>query len=74
MEDKQLICTKLRDTLKLMRQNSDLLDLIYVQEPNGNSHVLAVYPQGRIHINTTYDSGIALIVDVLKKLGGGDCG
>lgn len=68
MEDKQLICTRFRDTLKLTRQYHDLLDLIYVAQPNGDSYVLAVFLGGRKRVNTSGDSGTAMLKDILTQL------
>lgn len=68
MENKQLICTRFRDVLKLTRQYHDLLDLIYVSQPNGRSYVLAVFAGGRKHVNTSGDSGTAMLKDILTQL------
>ena len=49
-------------------QYSDLLDLVYVQEPKGRSYVLAVFAGGCKRINTTGDSGWGMIIDIIKQL------
>ena len=63
MENKQEICNKLCETLKLTRSAYDLVSLEYIEE---TETVLATFENGSIKINVACDSGIAMIRDICK--------
>lgn len=67
-ENKQLICDKFCETLRLTRNYHDLLRLEYVEEDVNHSHVVAWFPGGTLDINTSLDSGWAMIQDIVKRL------
>ena len=66
MEDKQLICIHLTQTLRLTRGASDLLTLQYDPE---RDVVTAVFQYGTRVINVCGDSGTAMIRDIVNNLG-----
>lgn len=69
MEDKQMICDKLLETLQLTRQYEDLQSLIYLREGVDHETVMALFAQGStLEINVSMDSGAAMVRDVLKAL------
>lgn len=67
-EDHQKICDRLVLALRCTRQYSDLYSLTYVVEDENNSHVIAKFPGGVIEINTSMDSGWAMIKDIIDHL------
>ena len=68
MEDKQRICDRLLETLKLTRQLYDLIDLDYIE---GKELVVAHFEGGgKKEINVAMDSGIAMIRDIIRAIGG----
>lgn len=68
MEDKQRICDRLLETLKLTRQLYDLIDLDYIEE---KELVVAHFEGGgKKEINVAMDSGIAMIRDIIRAIGG----
>lgn len=68
MENHQQICDYLVLALRRTRQYSDLYSLTYVAEDEYNSHVIAKFPGGQIKINTSMDSGWAMIKDIIDHL------
>ena len=72
MEDKQKICDLLLETLQATRLYSDLKSLTYVtpKQPNRYDSYVEVKFQsggGRI-INTSMDSGYAMIRDIMNHI------
>lgn len=68
MEDKQRICDRLLETLKLTRLGTDLIDLDYIEE---SEIVVAHFEDGgKREINVACDSGIAMIKDIIRGIGG----
>jgi len=68
MEDKDLICELLTETLQQTRMFKDLELLTYKSKP-GIEIVKAVFTDGKEYkVNVHMDSGIALISDVIKAL------
>lgn len=68
MENKQMICDRLLETLKLTRQLYDLIDLDYIEE---KELVVAHFEGGgKKEINVAMDSGIAMIRDIIRGIGG----
>ena len=68
MENKQLICDRLLECLYLTRQLSDLIDLDYIKE---SEIVVAHFEDGgKREINVACDSGIAMIKDIIRGIGG----
>lgn len=66
VEDKQLICDYLLETLKLTRGQGDLETLIY--DPK-TEIVTGTYKNGgRIRINVACDSGVSMIRDIMAKM------
>jgi len=69
MENKQMICDKLLETLQLTRQYEDLQSLIYLRGGQDRETVTALFAQGSTQeINVSMDSGAAMIRDILKAL------
>ena len=68
MEDKQKICDRLLETLKLTRLGTDLIDLDYIKE----SEIVVAHFEGggKKEINVACDSGIAMIKDIIRGIGG----
>lgn len=66
IEDKQLICIRLTQTLRLTRGAEDLLTLYYNPE---REVVTAVFQYGTRVINVCGDSGTAMIRDIVNNLG-----
>jgi hypothetical protein len=65
-ENKQAICNSLTDTLNLTRCHSDLMALTYRPD---EEIVVAHYENGAVkEINVACDSGIAMIVDIIRGL------
>lgn len=69
-EDKREICEKLLQVLQTTRHLDDLVDLEYSGILTcGDEYVTALFRNGsRKTINVTYDSGYALIENVMKGL------
>lgn len=68
-EDKQMICNKLLEALRLTRQFEDLKSLVYVRESDDCETVTAIFEQGSTkEIDVSLDSGAALIRDILRAL------
>lgn len=68
MENKQLICDRLLECLYLTRQLYDLIDLDYIKE---KELVVAHFEGGgKKEINVAMDSGIAMIRDIIRAIGG----
>jgi hypothetical protein len=68
MENKQLICDRLLECLYLTRQLYDLIDLDYIKE---KELVVAHFEGGgKKEINVAMDSGIAMIKDIVRAIGG----
>lgn len=69
-EDKREICEKLLQALQATRYMDDLMDLEYSGTLTcGEEYVTALFRNGsRKTINITYDSGYALIQDVMEGL------
>lgn len=68
-EDKQMICNKLLEALRLTRQFEDLKSLVYVRESDDCETVTAIFEQGSTkEINVSLDSGAAMIRDILRAL------
>ena len=68
MENKQLICDRLLECLYLTRQLYDLIDLDYIEE---KELVVAHFEGGgKKEINVACDSGIAMIRDIIRAIGG----
>ena len=69
MEDKQMICDKLTEALKLTRQYEDLQSLIFMRKDVDHETVTALFASGGTReINVSMDSGSAMIRDILKAL------
>ena len=69
MEDKQAICDALVQTLNLTRNQDDLLSLEYHDLSEDRSEVVATWANGaKQHINTTLDSGTAMIRDIVTNI------
>ena len=64
-EDKQAICDALCKALQLTRSGSDISKIEYHAE---GEYVTVYYTSGHININVAFDSGIAMIRDILKGL------
>ena len=64
-EDKQAICDALCKALQLTRYGSHISELEYHSE---GEYVTVYYTTGRININVAFDSGVAMIRDILKGL------
>lgn len=68
-EDKQKILDALLLALRLTRGAYDLINLIYVRVSDDQEYVLAVYNNGAERkINTSLDSGLAMIRDVCERV------
>ena len=69
MENKKEITAKLGELLKLTRGGYDIESLEYVKEDNGDEFVFMKFDNGYSkRICVTADSGIAMIVDITRKL------
>lgn len=64
-EDKQLICDKLLEVLKVTMNLHDLMDLKYDPE---YELVYAVFPKGTKQANVACDSGTAMIKDIIAQI------
>lgn len=64
-EDKQAICDALCKALQLTRSGSDISEIRYNAE---GEYVTVYYTTGHININVAFDSGMAMIRDILKGL------
>lgn len=67
-ENHNLICGELARALRCTRLYSDLISLTYVREGDNNSRVVALFPAGTVEINTSMDSGWAMIKDIVDHL------
>lgn len=69
-EDKRAICEALLPVLQMTRQLNDLTGLEYSSaSPEGVEYVTALFREGRKVINVSGDSGIAMISDIISRLG-----
>ena len=74
MENKKLIAEELGILLKMTRQFSDLDTCEYSKDENDNEFVILTGKPNetgyrwKYHVNVTWDSGIAMIRDVLKQI------
>ena len=65
-EDKQLICNKLLECLRVTRGLSDVVDLAYSAE---KETVTATFDNGhKKTVNVALDSGTAMIQDIIRKI------
>ena len=64
-EDKQAICNALCTALQLTRSGSDIFEIRYNAE---GEYVTVYYTSGHINISVAFDSGIAMIRDILRGL------
>ena len=64
-EDKQAICNALCTALQLTRSGSDISEIEYHAE---GEYVTVYYTTGHININAAFDSGMAMIRDILRGL------
>ena len=70
MEDKQKIFDALCKALQLTRSQSDLVSLEYHQHSEDREEVIVKYTSGSTRrINTSLDSGLAMIRDVCEHIG-----
>ena len=70
MEDKQKILDALCKTLQLTRSQSDLVSLTYHRQSEDHEEVIVKYTSGNTRrINTSLDSGLAMIRDVCEHIG-----
>ena len=69
MENKQAICDALCETLKLTRGFTDLQKIEYTKDAYGDEYAYVVGPTYAYKVNVTMDSGIAMIEDILRKVG-----
>ena len=68
MENKQAICDALCETLKLTRGFTDLQKIEYTKDAYGE-WAYVVGPTYSYKVNVALDSGIAMIKDILRKVG-----
>ena len=72
MENKQEICNMLAQALKATREYHDLVGLTYIvpKQPNKyESYVVARFENGaKRFINTSLDSGYAMIRDIISHI------
>ena len=64
-EDKQAICNALCTARRRTRSGSDISEIRYNAE---GEYVTVYYTTGHININVAFDSGAAMIRDILKGL------
>ena len=64
-EDKQAICNALCETLRLTRSGSDISEIRYNAE---GEYVTVEYTTGHININVAFDSGAAMIRDIMRGI------
>ena len=70
MEDKQKILDELSKALQLTRSQSDLVSLTYHRQSEDREEVIVKYTSGNARrINTSLDSGLAMIRDVCEHIG-----
>ena len=72
MEDKRLVVAKLEELLRVTRQFNDLTLMKYEVAENGMEYVLVYFnneEKPSYRVNVTADSGVALIRDVLRRIG-----
>lgn len=67
-ENKQYICTLLCTALKATRDQHDLKSLTYQETGPDTSRVIATWESGSQRINTSMDSGIAMIREILRAI------
>lgn len=65
-EDKQAICDALCVTLKLTRAGADIERLEYHRNPGEEYVIIHRAGNNRDNVNVAWDSGAALIRDVMK--------
>lgn len=65
MEDKQAICNSLCETLRLTRDQADIREISYLPDIEG---VLIEYEAGVRTVNVAFDSGVAMIRDILNAI------
>lgn len=69
MENKQLICDLLTETLKATRDQADLERIRYEEiGPDDQQVVLDYKNGGHRSVNVSLDSGIAMIRDILRAI------
>ena len=69
MEDKDMICKSLAETLKLTRNHEDLEGLYYNIDDNDHETVVIRWTGGGMRVvNVTMDSGTAMIRDIMKSI------
>ena len=64
-EDKQAICDALCKALQLTRYGSHISELKYNED---GEYVTVYYTTGHKNINVAFDSGMAMMRDILKGL------
>lgn len=68
-ENKQAICASLLQTIQKTRAGKGIYTMEYIKTESGAETVKVVFVGGYIqYINVTFDSGIALIKDVMKEI------
>lgn len=65
MENKQEICDLLCEALRATRDQHDLKELIYDEE---HELVTVIYEGGGTTVNVAFDSGIAMIRDIMRAI------
>lgn len=68
LEDKQLICIRLLETLRATRQYESLQSLAYMYTAAGSEIVIAEWPDRQQEINVSMDSGVAMVRDIIREL------
>ncbi len=66
MENKQLICDYLLETLKLTRAHGDLETLTF--DPKTEIVTGTYKSGGKVTINVACDSGVSMIRDIMRKM------
>jgi threonyl-tRNA synthetase len=67
-EDKAKICEMFAQALKETRYCVDLEKLVYEKDEHENEYVTAYFKDGEtIKSNVTWDSGVAMMRDILKN-------
>lgn len=73
MENKQAICDKLTETLKLTRHLDDISKIEYVKKGSGDEECVIYLSQNGHEfvyrrINVSMDSGYAMVKDIMKNI------
>lgn len=68
MEDKQKILDLLVPALQAMRDQHDLVSLIYEEKSDTRQEVVINYDNGSRRVNVSLDSGIAMVRDILRAM------